>query len=95
MAVKYKHKCTKCNQNYVTVTSRQRFIICYDCQKKELEGEITDPAMKKLFTIPEKYYEENTFLRSIKISYLRFEKLSEKQIEMFAKVVQKMNQESK
>lgn len=95
MAVKYKHKCSRCNQNYVTVTSRQRFIVCYDCQKKELDGQIADPAMNKLFDIPELYYKENTFLRNIKISYLRFEKLSEKQITTFAKVVQKMNEERK
>lgn len=93
MAIKYKHKCSRCKKNYVTVTSRQRFILCYDCQKTDLHGEIKDPKMKKLFNIPEEYYQENGFLRNIKISYLRFEKLSEKQIETFKKVVKKMKEE--
>ena len=93
MAIKYKHKCNRCKKNYVTVTSRQRFILCYDCQKSELEGDIKDPKMKKLFNIPEEYYKENGFLRNIKVSYLRFGKLSEKQIETFKKVVKKMDEE--
>lgn len=46
--------------------------------------------MKKLFNIPEEFYKTNGFLRSIKINYLRFGKLSEKQIECFQKTVKEM-----
>lgn len=43
--------------------------------------------MKKLFDIPEEYYKKNAFLRSIKSNYLKFGKLSDKQIEYFEKTV--------
>jgi len=94
MAIKFQQKCNKCKQNYVTVTNRQRYALCYDCQKKEMEGEIKDPKMKKMFDIPEEFYKKNMFLRSIKINYLRFGKLSEKQIEAFKKTVKKMKEKN-
>lgn len=93
MAIKFQQKCNKCKQNYVTVTNRQRYALCYDCQKHEMEGEIKDPKMKKMFDIPEEFYKKNLFLRSIKINYLRFGKLSEKQIEAFKKTVKKMKEQ--
>lgn len=46
--------------------------------------------MKKMFDIPEDFYKKNSFLRSIKINYLRYGKLTEKQIEAFKKAVDKM-----
>ncbi len=70
-----------------------RFPICYDCQKDELNKEIKDPEMKKMFDIPEDFYRKNSFLRSIKLNYFRFDKLSEKQIEAFKKTVKKMKEE--
>ncbi|MFC1691580.1 hypothetical protein ACFL0W_05365 [Nanoarchaeota archaeon] len=88
MAVQYKQKCYRCKKNYVTVTRRNNYVMCYDCQKKELEGEVTDPEMKKLFDIPKEYYIENAFLRSIKINYLKYGSLSEKQIAAFKKTVE-------
>ncbi|RLE46410.1 hypothetical protein DRJ25_04215 [Candidatus Woesearchaeota archaeon] len=88
MAVEYQQKCMKCKKNYVTVSGRKnRFVVCYECQKKELEGKISDPKMKKLFDIPEEFYRKNAFLRDIKISYLRYGQLSERQIEAFKKTV--------
>lgn len=90
MAIKYKHKCARCHKNYVIVTSRNRFPLCYDCQKSELSGVVKDPKMKRMFNIPEKFYRESAFLRSIKINHLKFGKLSEKQIEAFKKVVKDM-----
>ena len=90
MAVKYKQKCAKCKKNYVVVTWKQSFPICYDCQKDQLKGEISDPEMKKLLEIPEVFYKENAFLRSIKINYLQYGKLSEKQIETFKRAVEKL-----
>ncbi len=90
MAIKYKQKCFKCKKNYVLSTKSQRFVLCYDCQKPEMKGEIKDKKMKKLFDIPEEFYKENSFLRNIKINYLKFGELSDKQIEVFKKVVEDM-----
>ncbi len=86
----FKQRCMRCKKNMVIVTSRDRFPLCYDCQKKEMTGEIKDPAMKKMFDIPEEFYKENSFLRSIKVNYLRYSNLTEKQIEAFKKTVEKM-----
>ena len=95
MAVKYKQKCFKCRKNWVTVTRRDKFVICYDCQKETLNKKIKDPKMKELFDIPEEFYRQNTFLRSIKMNYIRFEKLSEKQIAAFKKTIKEMKNANK
>jgi hypothetical protein len=89
MAVNFKQKCERCKKNYVTVSSwkRPRQIICYECDKKNMEGEITDPEMKKLFDIDEELYKNSTFLRNIKINYLRYHSLTQPQIDAFKKVV--------
>ena len=85
---KYKQKCSRCKEQYVIVSSwKDRYPVCYDCQKNELQGEVTDPEMIKMFDIPHSYYVESPFLRNIKISYLRFGKLSEKQVDRFVKTV--------
>ena len=88
--VNYKQKCNKCRKNYVIVNGREKFAMCYDCQKKYLEGEIKNKKYKAMFDIPEEFYKENLFLRNIKIYYLKFGKLSEKQVSAFKKVVEKM-----
>ena len=88
--IQYKKKCSRCKKNFVTVSRRNPYAVCYECEKKQMQGEIEDPEMKKLFDIPEKYYKENPFLRDIKINYMRYGKLSEKQIEAFKKVVDQM-----
>lgn len=80
----------RCKKNMVITTSSNRFPLCYDCEKKDMEGEIKDPEMQKMFDIPEGFYKQNSFLRSIKINYLRYENLTEKQIEAFKKTVDKM-----
>lgn len=90
MAVRYKQLCCRCKKNYEVVTWKQKYVVCYECQKKELEAEIKDPEMKKFFDIPEAFYKKNAFLRSIKLYYIRYGELSEKQIEAFKKVVQKL-----
>lgn len=51
-----------------------------------MSGEIKDPKMKKMFNIPEDLYKNNAFLRDIKIKYLRFGSLTEKQVDAFKKV---------
>lgn len=90
MAIKYKQKCSRCRKNYVVVTWKTKFPVCYDCEKKDLQGTITDPMMKKLFDIPEDFYKNNAFIRNIKIYYLRFGRLSDKQVDAFKKAVEKM-----
>lgn len=92
-AFKYKQKCSRCKKNYVIVTWKNNYPLCYDCQKGEMVGEVTDPALKKLLKIPEEFYHENSFLRSIKINALKYGSLSEKQIEYFKKSVDKMKKE--
>jgi hypothetical protein len=87
----YKQKCAICKKNFVLM-SGHGFPICYDCQKQELQGAIKDPEMKKMFDIPEEFYRQSYFLRSIKVNYLKFGKLTEKQIEAFKKVVKEMKQ---
>ena len=94
MAMKYKQKCYRCKKNYVIITGRNSYALCYDCQKAELDGEIKDPKMKKMFKIPEEFYKTNSFLRNIKINYLRYGELTEKQIETFKKVVKDMKEQN-
>ena len=93
MTVQYKQKCYGCRNNYVTVTRRQPYALCWECQKKDLEGEIKDPKMKKMFDIPEEFYKQNSFLRDIKIKYLKFNSLTERQIEAFKKVAEEMKKQ--
>ncbi len=84
----YKQKCSKCSVNYVLVNSwRERNPVCYECQKKEMEGIIDDPVMAKMFDIPEELYLNSHFLRSIKVNYLKYGGLSDRQIESFQKAV--------
>lgn len=89
MFVKYRQRCMRCRQNYILISGRQKYPLCYDCQKEELHKKIKDPKMKKFFDIPEEYYKEDLFLRNIKLYYLKFGELSEKQIEAFKKTVEK------
>lgn len=90
MAITFKQKCIRCRKNFVIITNKNRYPLCYDCQKKELNVKINDPKMKKLFDIPEEYYKKNDFLRAIKANYIKFENLSERQIEAFKKTVEEM-----
>jgi len=94
-APKYKQKCFLCKKNYVITNYRNRFVVCYECEKKELKGEIKDPKMKKMFDVPEEFYKNNSFMRDIKKNYIRYENLSERQIEAFKKAVKNMKEESK
>ena len=79
----------------VTNRTRNENVVCFDCQKNQMEGEIEDPEMRKLFDIPPEFYKESTFLRSIKINYLRYGSLSERQIEAFKDAVNRLTEESK
>ena len=70
------------------MTRYNQFPSCVACEMKKINHVIDDPTFKKLFDIDIKLYEQSHFLRNIKSSYLRFGKLSEKQIEAFKKVVE-------
>ena len=89
---KFKQKCVMCKEDWVIMMSRNQFPICVKCHMKQIDKEIKDSKMKKFFDIPQKFYEENTFLRNIKQAYLRFDKLSEKQVEAFKKTVKDMKE---
>jgi len=95
MAIKYKIKCIRCKKNYVTGNWKSKYVVCYECQKKEMQGEIKDPKLKKLLKIPEEFYKQSTFLRDIKINAIRYNNLTERQIEAFKKVVKKFKEDSK
>lgn len=86
----YKKLCYRCKKNYVPASWKDKFVTCYDCTKKESSVEIQDPKMKELFNIPEDYYKENSFLRSIKLNYIRYNTLTERQIEAFKETVKKL-----
>ncbi|MDO8628193.1 MAG: hypothetical protein Q7R56_00375 [Nanoarchaeota archaeon] len=88
----YKEKCRKCKKQYALVTSSKQWPLCKDCELKEISKPITDQKMKKFFDIPQAYYDQSSFLRSIKRNYLHFENLSDKQKEFFIKVVKEFKQ---
>jgi len=86
--VSYKQLCINCKKNYITISRAQKYAVCYDCQKNELNKKIDDKNFRKMFDISEDLYKENSFLRSIKLNYIRYGKLSEKQIDAFRKTVE-------
>lgn len=90
MVIRYKKKCIKCKKNYALVIPKERYVVCYECQKADMQGEIKDPKMKKMFKISEEFYKDNSFLRDIKVKYIRYGSLTEKQIAAFKKTVDKM-----
>ena len=90
---KYKLKCIRCKKNYSLATKRDRYVVCYECSKKELSQPIEDPVFRKLLDIPEEFYVESAFLRNIKLNYIRYNNLTEKQIAAFKKVVEEMKNE--
>jgi len=92
---KYNQRCFKCKKKFVPVNKIERYVICYDCQKDQLNKRIRNPKMKKLFDIPEEFYKESAFLRSIKMNYINYGELSTNQIEAFKKVVKDMKKKAK
>lgn len=91
--IQYKEKCKVCKKNYVLTTSRSEFLVCYECQKAELERPIEDEVMRNFFDIPQEFYFNNNFLRNIKANYFRYGSLTDKQKEAFKKVVGQMEDE--
>ena len=96
MAVHFKHKCERCKTNYVTVSSwrQRRPIVCFECEKKDMQGEIKNPELKKLLDIPEELYMQNSFLRAIKINCLKYGSLTQPQIDAFNKTVQELRKKN-
>ncbi len=92
---KFKQKCAICKDNMVIMYSSRQFPICVDCHMKQISDPVKDPKFKKLFDIPEELYRKSSFLRNIKRSYLRFESLTEKQIEAFKKTVKDLKENPK
>ena len=60
-----------------------------------MDKPIDDPEMKAMFTIPEELYKKNSFLCNIKVNYLRYGSLSEKQVEAFKRVAKELQDEEK
>ncbi len=86
----YKQKCIVCRKNYAMVTFKDRTPVCTECRMRDINKPITEPKFKKLFDIDKALYEQSSFLRNIKSSYLRFGGLSDKQIEIFKKVAKEL-----
>lgn len=84
--VKYKQKCIICKQKWALVVYRQQ-PICSDCESNLTKKPIEDPEIKKMFDIDPRLYQENSFLKSIRLNYARYGNLTQKQIEVFKKVV--------
>ncbi len=93
--VTFKKKCGRCKKNYVLANNRTGFVVCYECQEKQMKGEIKDPVMKKMFNIPHQFYKDSMFLRDIKIKYLMYGSLSERQVEAFKNTVVKFTENAK
>ncbi|MBU0459867.1 MAG: hypothetical protein KKH52_00560 [Nanoarchaeota archaeon] len=89
---KFKQRCALCKENMVVMYSYKQFPICVKCHMKKIDQPIKGAKFKKLFDIPQKFYEENYFLRNIKEAYIRFDNLTEKQIEAFKKTVKEMKE---
>ncbi|MBI5355690.1 MAG: hypothetical protein HZB68_04515 [Candidatus Aenigmarchaeota archaeon] len=83
----YQQRCVSCKKTMVLVPSRWQKPLCTKCEMGDLDQEIEDPAWKKFFAIDPALYEKSSFLRSIKRSYLNRGMLTDKQREMFLKVV--------
>ena len=90
--VRFQQKCALCKKNMVQMFSSRQFPVCTPCQMKQLDEPITEPEYKKLFDISKEFYEQSSFLRSIKENYIRFGSLSEKQKEVFKRVAKEMKE---
>ncbi len=92
---KFKQRCAMCKDAMVIMYSHRQFPICSECHMKQIDKPIKDEKWAKFFDIPKKLYEQSSFLRNIKQAYLRFENLSEKQIEAFKKTVKDLKNPKK
>ncbi len=89
----FKLKCIKCKKNYQLATRRDKWVLCYECHKPQMQGKVKDSKIEKMFDIPEELYKRSMFLRDIKIKAILYDELSEKQVAAFKKTVEKMTLE--
>ncbi len=85
---KYKQRCVICKKNMVLMLSGRQFPICMTCEMKNFDQPIKDPKYKALLDIDKKWYEENSFLRSVKSHCLRKGMLTDRLNEAFKKVAE-------
>lgn len=87
----YKQKCGLCKKNWALMRSGyQRFAVCQECEMKVIAKPVKNPKMKKLFDIPQEWYRENHFLRSVRYQYGRFGDITPKQADAFKATVDEM-----
>ncbi len=92
----YKQRCSVCKEQWVLVSSwKTTFPVCTVCEMKEVQEPLEDAALAKLFDIPLAWYEQNSFLRSIRYQYGRFGRLTDKQLEAFKKTLKDMKAQDK
>lgn len=92
---KFKQKCAMCKDNMVMMYSRRQFPICVDCHMKQIDKPVKDKKYQKLLDIPDELYRQSSFLRNIKHAYLRFDNLTERQVEAFKKTIKDLNKAEK
>jgi hypothetical protein len=92
MRPQYKQKCIVCRKNMVLISAYRQVPVCAECKMKEINRPIVEEPYRTMFAIDEELYKQSSFLRNIKANYLRFGKLSEKQIETFKKVAEELKQ---
>ena len=92
---KYKQRCYMCKKNMVLITSYRQIPICDHCKMKQIDKPIESAKYKKFFDIPRELYLNIAFLRSIKLNYLEYGKLTKAQESMFKKVVKEAMEKEK
>ena len=83
----YNQRCIVCKKNVVLMQHRRQRPICLECEMKDLFEPIENKKMQRLFEVPKKLYEESYFLRDVRRKYNMFGNISDKQIEVFKRVV--------
>ncbi len=82
----YNQRCIVCKKNVVLMQHRRQRPVCLPCEMKDLFEPVENKKMQKLFDIPKNLYEESYFLRDVRRKYNMFGNLSEKQVEVFKRV---------
>ena len=62
------------------ISAYRQVPVCVQCKMREIDKPITEKKVKKLFDISKELYEASSFLMGIKSNYLRYGKLSDKQV---------------
>ncbi len=88
--IKFKKKCGICKKVWVVI-HRREFPICTPCHMKRIFSEEQKITAKKFLflNIDKEFYEQSRFLRNIREAYLRFEDLTDRQIEAFKETLER------